>query len=286
MSLRILIHNVGHGQSIHAFTPANQVIVIDLGCSETFSPLAWLRHKNGTTTIDSLVITHPHGDHIDEILILKKNGIKVRQFWRPNWLTEDEVRAANQAAYQDNVTAYLQMSETFSDPIPYERLIGNPAVTGGVKITRFASKSCGRSNINNHSGVVVFEYAGSKVIIPGDNEPPSWRELLEQSEFVDVTSSPDIFMASHHGRESGYCADLFDEKNGIGKPKLTVISDGRKQDTDATSRYSYHASGWKVHSRAGDPSTERLCVTTRSDGFIDIKIGHDENRPFLSVTKD
>ena len=64
--LKIIIHDIGHGQAVHAFTPNNQTIVIDLGCSDWFSPLKWLRKY--TETIDSLIITHPHVDHIDEIL--------------------------------------------------------------------------------------------------------------------------------------------------------------------------------------------------------------------------
>jgi beta-lactamase superfamily II metal-dependent hydrolase len=57
MTLRIVIHNVGHGQAIHAFTPAGETIVIDLGCSSNFSPLEWL--SQSTKTIDKLIISHP-----------------------------------------------------------------------------------------------------------------------------------------------------------------------------------------------------------------------------------
>ena len=77
MTLQIFIHNVGHGQAIHAITPSGKTVVIDLGRSSDFSPLEWLRQD--TDTIDSLVITHPHGDHIDEFLLLNKMGFKIRQ---------------------------------------------------------------------------------------------------------------------------------------------------------------------------------------------------------------
>ena len=272
MSLRILVHDVGHGQAIHAFTPSRHVVVVDLGASSTFSPLAWLK-KQGSV-IDSLVITHPHGDHIDEILDLESTGFRVRQLWRPKWLTPNEVRQANQAVYEGRVNRYLKMSKEYSAAIPPDELVGNPAVTGGVTISRFASQACGRSNINNHSGVVIFDYLGIKILIPGDNEAESWRELLHKPEFVSAAKTPDVFLASHHGRISGYCVELFE---GIGKPRLCMISDGRVQDTDATRRYSYHARGWIVHSRSGKPSVQRRCVTTRTDGFIDVIVGQDIN---------
>lgn len=274
MGLRVYIHNVGHGQAIHAFTPGGQCIAIDLGCSADFSPLEWL--SGSSKTIDSLIITHPHGDHIDEMLILKKLGLKVRQLWRPNWLPKDEVYKQNQRADTDKLDGYFEMSDSYTETILDSELVGNPDVNGGVSIKEFASSTCGVSNINNHSGVVIFDYLGIRLIIPGDNEPPSWRTLLEQSSFKSAVAGAYVFMASHHGRESGYCPELFEafpEK----MPKLCVISDGRTQDTDATNRYSYHAHGWKVHSRSGCPSEDRYCVTTRSDGFIKIDIGQNQD---------
>lgn len=278
MTLRILIHDVGHGQSIHAFTPAGEVVVIDLGCSESFSPLEWL--KDQTLTIDSLIITHPHGDHIDEILKLDSIGFRVRQFWRPKWLPKQDVYAQNQANYTEKLDKYFEMSDSYTHPIPENELVGNPSVSGGVSIKKYASKSCGVSNINNHSGVVVFSYSGSKVIIPGDNEPASWRVLKDRTDFQSSVSNADIFMASHHGRESGYFSELFE----LFSPSLCVISDSRAQDTNASSRYSAHAKGWTVHKRDGGESKKRYCVTTRSDGYIDISIGKNSNgKNFLSV---
>jgi ABC-type microcin C transport system duplicated ATPase subunit YejF len=35
---------------------------------------------------------------------------------------------------------------------------------------------------------------------------------------------------------------------------ICVMSDGRVQDTDATSRYSAHASGWTIHLKDSKPS--------------------------------
>ena len=283
MNLQIMVHDVGHGQAVHAFMPSGHVVVIDLGCSDAFSPLDWLRGR--VSTIDSLVITHPHGDHIDEILRLDTLDFRVRQIWRPNWLTKEEILEANQVRYDAKIDCYLKMSESYSQPIPNEELVGNPAVSQGVSIKQYFSKDCGRSNINNHSGVVVFTYLGLTVVIPGDNEPPSWRELLKNSDFGEAARNPDIFMASHHGRESGYYANLFDDTQGIGKPRLCVVSDGRVQDTDAASRYSYNADGWQVYSRNNRTWGKRSCVTTRTDGRIDITIGQNEN-PFLNVTKE
>ena len=128
---------------------------------------------------------------------------------------------------------------------------------------------------------MVIDYANSTIIVPGDNEPSSWRALNEQPGFVSAMSRADVFMASHHGRESGYFNEIFHRK-----PHLCVVSDGRVQDTNATPRYGYHAQGWVVHSRKGRDSQTRNCLTTRSNGHIEISTGFNDAAPFLAVTAE
>ena len=282
MTLQITIHNVGHGHAVHAITPNAQSIVIDLGRSDEFSPLRCLRNK--TQTIDNLIISHPHGDHIDEILELENLGFNVRQIWRPKWLSDEDVRSANQSNYSEKLNCYFDISNTrFTSPVEEEERVGNPAVSGGVSISIYASSECGTSNINNHSGITVFEYNGVKVVIPGDNEPPSWNSLMEESSFIEAIKDADVFMASHHGRESGYHSDLLNTIN----PKLCIVSDGRVQNTDATSRYSAHASGWSVHKKSTGEWNDRKCLTTRTDGNVDIVIGkNSDGNPYLSINID
>jgi len=145
----------------------------------------------------------------------------------------------------------------------------------------YTPTSCSTSNLNNHSIVTIIEYACSKIMIPGDNEPASWKELLQRQDFLNAIRYTDIFVAPHHGRDSGYCAELFQKIS----PKLIIISDGRFCDTSATSRYSQQATGWLVHKR-GSGSVERKCVTTRNDGVINVYLGMDGQQPFISVNID
>lgn len=277
MSLNLRIHNVGHGQAIHAFTPKGETIVIDLGCSTSFSPLEWLSETS--KTIDNLIITHPHGDHIDEFSLIKEMGFKVRQLWRPKWLPKNEVYKQNQSSCRTNLEAYFEMSDRYTGQIKESEMVGNPDVSGGVSITRYSSKRCGISNINNHSCVTVFDYLGVTIVVPGDNEPSSWYALLNNKEFVSHMKNTNIFMASHHGRKSGYCPEIF--KN---KPNICIVSDGKVQNTDARERYSSHAIGWGIFKRNDKSFSERACLTTRKDGHIDISIGNTStNEVYMSV---
>lgn len=68
MTLRMTVWNVEHGSAIHLATPNGRNIVIDLGRTTHVSPLVALKFPGRVPTIDYLVVTHPHLDHIKDIL--------------------------------------------------------------------------------------------------------------------------------------------------------------------------------------------------------------------------
>lgn len=182
------------------------------------------------------------------------------------------------------VGRYLELRNSYTSPVSPEYNLIAPANFGGVSFQVFAPHLCDDGNLNNHSLVIVVSYAGLKMVIPGDNESPSWNELLSDASFTAAVSGADVLLAPHHGREAGWCAELFE---AMGKPRLMLVSDGRFGDTSATDRYSKQARGWTVHDAAGTSDT-RNCVTTRSDGHITVKFGWNNNNPlqgnFLNVT--
>jgi competence protein ComEC len=197
-------------------------------------------------------------------------------------LTDAEVWSGNRPQDKDIIEKYLEINQRYSQPVSAE---DNPFLSqnnGGVEITKFIPTSCARSNLNNHSIVTIVSHAASKMLIPGDNEPSSWEELLENKDFVTGIEDTDILLAPHHGTDSGFSDNLF---NYI-SPGLTIISDGRFCDTSATVRYSKKSSGWKVHKRS-DGSEQRKCVTTRNDGVIVVEFGKQSDAtPYIRVTID
>jgi len=283
--LRLRIWDVQHGSATHIRTPNNLDIVQDLGTGThkggviDFSPLRYLKDKLNVAYIDEVIITHPHRDHLDDIFNF--DYLSPRILNRPRHLSDSEVISANRSQDRSIIDKYLEIDKRYSGPV-----VNNPLLAennGGVDFKIFMPTECDHSNINNHSMVTVITYAKSRVMLPGDNEPSSWQELLKRSSFRDAIEGIDILLASHHGRDSGYYNGLF----SYFTPKLVVISDGRHCDTSATDRYDRIASGWTVHRRNGSDIT-RKCVTTRNDGDVVIEIGTNTTtgRPFLSVTVD
>ena len=275
--------DVQHGSACYINTPNNKHFVIDLGTgsygnsNNEFSPIKHLKYNWNIDRLDSIIITHPHRDHLDDIFNL--NILNPRAFTRVSNLNETEIRSGNRTIDSEVINKYFEILGNYNFPIADELNPFLPSNNGNVQIKIFNAEFCPTSNLNNHSLVILIEYAGCKIMIPGDNESSSWEELLENNDFLASIENTNILVAPHHGRESGYYNDLF---NYI-EPYLTIVSDGRFCDTSATNRYSQKSKGWNVHKRSGRREI-RKCLTTRNDGVISVKMGlNTENHNYIQV---
>ena len=204
--------DVQHGSAAYIRTPNDKHIVIDLGTgsyegSTPFSPLLYLKHKHNVQRLDTVVITHPHRDHLDDIFNFDLLAPKV--LWRPGHLSETDVRQGNQSRDRAVIDKYLEINGRYTEPVSPDTDPFVPNNNGGVTIQTFVSSSCARSNLNNHSLVTIISYGGVKMIIPGDNEKPSWNDLLEREDFRVAIQETHVLVAPHHGRESGFSPELF-----------------------------------------------------------------------------
>jgi beta-lactamase superfamily II metal-dependent hydrolase len=277
--LEITVWDVNHGNATYIKTPNNRHIVVDLGDRDDFSPLQNLVAR-GVPQLDVAVITHPHRDHLDDIFNFYL--ITPPTLCRPNHLSEADIRNGNRDSDMPIIDEYLRISALYNASVSPVDDFNTPDNFGGAEFQVFVPRGCDKCNLNNHSLVVVVSYAGLKMVIPGDNEAPSWKELLKDPRFVQAVKGADVFLASHHGRQAGYCPELFEV---MGKPKLVLISDTAHGDTSVTSSYSNQSQGWTVYDSDGTADT-RHCVTTRCDGHITIKFGWTGNgrERLLNVT--
>jgi len=280
--LEIIIWDVQHGNAIYMKTPNNTHICFDIGSGsfgsgQTFSPLAYLKEKWNVGKLDYLVISHPHADHISDITTLFNEQMKPRVLTRPKELSEEFIRKANQNKFSEIIDLYLELDKDYSSDVLWENNPRNPTNNGGVYIENFSQRKAGLANINNYSFVSVISFSGQKIIIPGDIETEGWNTLLDKEEFVKAIKGTTIFVASHHGRESGLSKDLFEYFT----PDITIISDGVYSDTSATNRYYNYSNGTKVKSRRTGEEKTRYVLTTRNDYVIYIAIEYD---PIYKIT--
>lgn len=280
--MKVHIWDVQHGSALWIRTPNDLDFVVDMGVGShgaegEFSPLTHLRQCCNVGTIDGLIITHPHADHIADIQALTE--LRPTTLVRPKHLSADEIRGGNRSTDEGLVEQYLSLSARYAEGVSAEANPFLPQNNGGVKIETFTPTFCPRTNLNNHSLVTVVQYENTKLLIPGDNETCSWRELLGRHDFRAAIQGTNLLVAPHHGRESGYYDELFEHIS----PYITIVSDGRHCDTSATDRYSKASKGWTVHRTNGERE-ERRCLTTRKDHHIVIDVGGREKQGLFEIT--
>jgi beta-lactamase superfamily II metal-dependent hydrolase len=130
---------------------------------------------------------------------------------------------------------------------------------------------------NNLSLVTFLHYRDIHIVFPGDLEKDGWRALLKDPSFRGHLSRVNFLVASHHGRENGYCPEVFDYCS----PALAIMSDGPIQHaTQSKDNYRQHVSGipWRGGNR-------RWVLTTRGDGLISIRQNPGDHTSYVATSR-
>jgi beta-lactamase superfamily II metal-dependent hydrolase len=275
--MRIITLDVDHGSSHIIRTPSDQIIMIDAGSTEDFSPALHIRNAWDTSLIRWFTVTHHDADHLTDINNIAEY-LDVRILHHPN-LNEEQLRHLYTEEFSTPLEVFLEYKTRFTDPMPP---MGDPSYDwGGVQFATFENNftDIKTPNINDLSVVTFAHYMGWTIIFPGDLEVPGWKKLLENPEFIEWLKRVDIFIASHHGRESGFCEEVFK----YCKPRLVIMSDKSLSETSCPDKYFPYVRGLSVVNPTGDANM-RYVLTTRSDGAIAIYID-PEGRYKISTSK-
>lgn len=270
-TLKMICWDVQHGNAMLIKTPDDKTIVVDLGRGsyisndQKFSPIKHAKIKK----IDLLIITHPHRDHIEDILSL--NGIEVSSIILPSHLRKkdfypEDIRTSDMPIFDK----YWKLSKS-SDAMNNRRF-------GRVHFSFFCHVQ-GGANLNNHSVVTIMTYLNHRVVLMGDNERSSQKFLLDNDRFHRASKHCDVLLAPHHGRKSGFLKGMVDHLN----PKITIVSDGRIKETSVRTKYSQASSGLKVDHN-GRNRRDRNALSTNRDGVIIVEIGTYRNNPRMRVS--
>ena len=270
--VKMKIWDVEHGVCIYIETPNKKRALLDCGSSSSFSPAIHIVEDLGIKKLDYLVISHPHDDHIRDIENIDYY-FDVKVLGRNKKIDKDVMKEDNPDLFSPpndkRITKYFEIDKKFSKSVTGDESPRDPRWGVGCTIKYFRNNDTSLS-VNNLSLATFINFGGEKILYGGDLEEKGWLELLKNEYFKANLKSSTMLIASHHGRDSGFCSEIFKNFN----PKLTIVSAGKYTDSDATSRYDDVTMWTEIESRERGKE-KRKVISTRKDGDIEIIIYSD-----------
>lgn len=242
--LRITFIDVGEGDSAFIKFPDGKTALVDGGGTyddkfdvgeQVVTPyLLFSRIK----TIDYVILTHPHPDHMNGIKAVL-NNFRVKNFLEG-------------CATDNSNSNYSLIKEMINEKnIPQKRIMSGEELKIGKDISiRFlnpSEKLCERENgflrnMNNQSLVFQVIYKKVKILFSGDIE----KEAIEDMVSRDINIKSTVIKVPHHGGKVSANFELVKRVS----PKIAVVSVGANNPFDHPSvktMEDYKKSGAKIY---------------------------------------
>lgn len=236
---------VGHGTSVLVEMPGGETLLYDagrLGASHTGArPISSVLWSRGITHLDAIVISHADADHFNAVPHL------LEQFSVGVIYVSPTMFDGSQPA----VAALWEAIDRHGIPVR-ELSCGDRLCTSQGCDVRILHPPAGglTGSDNANSIVLLIEYRGRRLLLPGDLEAPGSEELLA-TPAVDC----DVLMAPHHGSIRSNPAGFA----SWSRPEGVVISGGAGRDSTPVRR-AYESAGARVFHTAYDGAV-RVTVT-------------------------
>src|SRR6266404_885618 len=257
MLLRIF--DVAHGFCALAVADTGNIMLIDCGHNDEtgFQPADYLA-RSGFTGIERFFVLNLDEDHLSGLPRIRRmqDRIPIRILHKNFSITDRQLRELKEetGGLGPGVESLLAISGNFNQTVT------SPPDFGLLNYEVYHNNYPVFEDTNNLSLVLFLDYPGLSIVFPGDLESAGWEALLQNISFRQHLTRVNVFVASYHGRESGYCEEVFDYCN----PEVVVISDEEiRFETQEEVDYGVHARGirWST-------GGIRRVLTTRSDGMI------------------
>ncbi|TAJ36859.1 MAG: hypothetical protein EPO55_20250 [Reyranella sp.] len=256
--MKVQIFDVEHGGCALVTADTGARMLIDCGhnASTGFRPSTYLP-RIGVTYLDELVITNYDEDHVSDLPNLIRSvgiGILTRN---PTVSGPQLLDLKSETGAGPGITSLARMTGNYTGSVTSRPNYG--AMTYNAFWNRYPFDF---DDENNLSFVLFLHCYGLHMVFPGDLETAGWRALLRNPSFVRQLQQVNVFVASHHGRVSGCCEEVFREAGC--SPQIVVFSDaGIQYSTQTTAGWYGSRCSGMVYSGAN-----RYVFSTRQDGRI------------------
>ncbi len=211
-------------------------------------PAKYLAQYYPGRSVFRFILTHPDMDHMSGLYRLfspHQDDIALSNFWdtdNEKSMSENDFQGSGSKGMWDDWQEYVRLR----DPDEAHTVLNNYRNQGGhfwsedgmsiLSPTSELVEQANRSESwNQLSYVLTVEYAGRRVVLGGDADIAAWADI--HSHYGDLGLKADILKASHHGRDSGYHQPSVKAID----PVFTVVSVGKKPETDASNKYRHYS---------------------------------------------
>lgn len=208
-NLVVEVLDVGQGDSILVMTK-NKTLLIDSGVDGCGTDVVIeCMKKYGRKTLDYVIATHPHADHIgglDEVINYAEN---IGCVYMPE-LPEKLVPTT--ASYTNFLESVLDTNAQVISPDP-----GDKFIMDGATVTFFGPVD-EYDNLNDVSIVVRLDYEEVSFLFTGDCRKGAFKDIVDAGFDVDV----DVVKAAHHGAYNATDEEVLEAMS----PEYMLISCG------------------------------------------------------------
>lgn len=205
---KMIVHyiDVGQGDSI-LIQVNNKNMLIDAGPKDSKEQLISYLNSLNIETLDYVVATHPHEDHIGNMADIV-NNYHVVNFYAPKVeYTTKTFERMILALKKNNLK--INIIKADMDSID----LGE-----GTKVSVFSPIKKEYENLNNYSPIIKVEYEENSFLFTGDAETEVEKEVLA----AGYNISSDVLKLGHHGSSSSTSEEFFKIVN----PSMCIVSLG------------------------------------------------------------
>ena len=209
----IAVHfiDVGQADATLILTGDGKTMLIDTGDTGTKEELVSYIENHGVTTIDLLVLTHPHADHIGGAVAVLEN-FTVNEVLMPDAVTDTKI-------YENVLVAIDNEGCTLTVPSPKDSFS-----LGTAKITVLGPVKSYPKDLNAMSLVLRLDYGTTSFLFTGDAEQGSEEDML--SAFSSSEFKADVLKVGHHGSSTSSSSAFLSAVS----PTYAIISCGKGND--------------------------------------------------------
>lgn len=210
---KLTVHylDVGQADSILIQTPSGKSMLIDAGNNEDSNTILSYVKKLKIKTIDVLIGTHPHEDHIGSMDDVIKT-FSIGKIYMPKASTTTKTfkdlltSIKNKGLKVTTAAAGLNINDL--DPL--------------LKISMLAPNNSTYEDLNNYSAVIKIVYGTTSFLFTGDAEDISEKEMIDKK----YNLKANVLKVGHHGSKYSTSAAFLKAVS----PQYAVISVGKDND--------------------------------------------------------